>query len=383
MCVIKLCVCVCVTKLCVTKLCVRQLYVAKLCNKVVCVTKFYVTKFYVTKLCVTKLCIWQSCVCDNLYVTKLYVRRLCVKRLCVWKLCVWQSCVCDKVVCVWQFVCDKVVCEKVVCEKVMCVKIVCVTKLCMWQSCVCVWQFVCDKVVCEKVVCEKVMCVKIVCVWQSGCAWEGCVWMYVRTRSGGDGGCGAGGADLKTRTPHNFVGKNTSVIWFFLVVELEITRFIFRRSYIIISWSIMDHLWPPSCEIPRGLAAAAEPLFRLILRMRQPRRPSPRARCVAVAVARGPRRQQRGRRGAAHRGQLRLQSFQLFVRGAHILRWGSNGWNDLRTGDANRCFCLKDLKASETSTTCCFVWIYSEKPSNHTIPDYTTRIYRNLIYRNI
>ena len=64
--------------------------------------------------------------------------------------------------------CDKL-CETVVCDKL------CVTKLCVF----------------EKVVCEKVVCV--------------CECM--RGRGGRRGAERSGGADLKTRTPHNFVGK--------------------------------------------------------------------------------------------------------------------------------------------------------------------------------
>ena len=125
--------------------------------------------------CVWQSCMWQSCVWQN-YVWQSCVcvcERLCVTKLCV---CVWQSCVC-----VW--LCDKDACER------WCVTKFCVT-ICVRQSCV--WQFVCDKVVCDKIVCDKVVC-------------ERRKRRRRRRRSSGDRD--GGGADLKTRTPHNFVRK--------------------------------------------------------------------------------------------------------------------------------------------------------------------------------
>ena len=73
--------------------------------------------------------------------------------------------------------CDKVVCDKVVCDK-----------------------GVCDRVVCDKVVCAKVVD-NVVC--------DNLYVMQERTRRRTRRRrTTRGGADLKTRTPHNFVGKN-------------------------------------------------------------------------------------------------------------------------------------------------------------------------------
>ena len=74
--------------------------------------------------------------------------------------------------------CVKVVYDKVVCEKVVCEKVVC------------------DKVVCDKVVGDKVVCVTELCV-------------NVCEDAEADAER-SGGGDLKTRTPHNFVGKKTA-----------------------------------------------------------------------------------------------------------------------------------------------------------------------------
>ena len=52
----------------------------------------------------------------------------------------------------------------------------------------------CDKVVCDKVVGDKVVCVTELCV-------------NVCEDAEADAERSGGGADLKTRTPHNFVGK--------------------------------------------------------------------------------------------------------------------------------------------------------------------------------
>ena len=142
---------------------------------------------------------------------------------CVWKWCVTKM-VCDKVVRVWQS------CVTKMCEK-WCVKDGvwqrwCVTKMC-------VTKMVCDKDVCERW-CETKMCVKDG-VWQR-CVWKTCVkdgeWQRCVTRMCVTDGvwqrCDkdgvwkmvrdkqeeaeeeeeeAGGTDLKTRTPHNDVGK--------------------------------------------------------------------------------------------------------------------------------------------------------------------------------
>ena len=52
---------------------------------------------------------------------------------------------------------------------------------------------------CDKVVCDKVVCYKVVCV----CVTKLCVkWRTRRRRRNRPGG-----ADPKTRTPHNFVGN--------------------------------------------------------------------------------------------------------------------------------------------------------------------------------
>ena len=114
----------------------------------------------------------------------------------------WQGCV-------WQYVCDKVVCDQVVCDNVVCVTI-CLWQRCMWQTCVCVTKLYVTRLYVT------------ICMWQ-GCMWPSCVWqccmcdnMYV-TRLYVTKLCGkcrrrrprrsTRGADLKTRTPHNFVGK--------------------------------------------------------------------------------------------------------------------------------------------------------------------------------
>ena len=76
--------------------------------------------------------------------------------------------------------CDKVVCKKVVCEKVVCEKVVC------------------EKVVRDKVVCDKVVCDRVVCEDAEADAEA----EPRRNRPGG--------ADPKTRAPHNFVKKFVS-----------------------------------------------------------------------------------------------------------------------------------------------------------------------------
>ena len=70
----------------------------------------------------------------------------------------------------------------------LCESCVCVTRLCVRRLCVC------DKVVCDKVVGDKVVCVTELCV-------------NVCEDAEADAERSGGGADLKTRTPHNFVGK--------------------------------------------------------------------------------------------------------------------------------------------------------------------------------
>ena len=68
---------------------------------------------------------------------------------------------------------------------------------------------VCDKVVCDENGVRKMVCDQVVCE-----RWCVTKWFVTEEGAGGGGGGGGGdadekdtGGDLKTRTPHNFVGN--------------------------------------------------------------------------------------------------------------------------------------------------------------------------------
>ena len=127
--------------------------------------------------------------------------------------CWWKMMVCDKGG-VWQSVGERWCETDVVCDKDVCVCVKdgvkdgvwqrwCVTK-CWWKM---VWERCCVTKMC---VCVTKMCVKDG-VWQSvGERWCGRRGAEEEEEAEEDN---TGDADLKTRTPHNFVGKNQKSGW--------------------------------------------------------------------------------------------------------------------------------------------------------------------------
>ena len=175
-----------------------------ICDVKQCDVKLYDVKLCDVKLCDVKLCDVKLCHV-NLRDVKLCDVNLCDVKLCDVKLC--DVNLCDVKLC------DVKLCDVKLCD-VSCVMSSCVTSSCVMSNCVtsiCVMS-ICQMSICVMSICVTSICVMSICV-TSICVMSICVTsIETEEERGRRRRTEGGGANLKTRTPHNNVGKNISLV---------------------------------------------------------------------------------------------------------------------------------------------------------------------------